>query len=535
MGLRGVGAKPKIEKELREIDDDDKALPWNAPGLKRWERVVAFCEDLKVTSGPLAGQRLTLRPWQRQFIKHVYHVDKDGKRPVRTAVLSMGRKNGKTQLASALALCHLCGPESEPRGEVYSCANDRFQASKIYSEMMALVDQSPWLTIRTNSVRFKKEIQDLGNGSVYAALTSEARTKFGLSPSFVVYDELGQSDQRTLYDAMDSAMGGRKEPLMLVISTQAADDFAPMSQLIDYGLKINRKQLHDPAFHLTLFSAADDANPWSVKSWRAANPALDDFRSLEDVMRLAQQAQRMPAQENAFRNLILNQRVAAEARFVDQNAWKECGGPVEIPEGAPVYAGLDLGATRDMTALVIAWCDPKGVYHVRPWFWLPGDPRARGDEDRAPYDAWHRKGELMLAGTATDPGAVAVKIAEVNGKNRIEALAFDRWRMDQVKRELDAIGCRILVEPHGQGFKDMTSAVDAVERLIAQGNLRHGMHPVLTWNAANAVVTRDAQSGRKFDKGRSNGRIDGIVAMSMALNLAINKKTKPIDLATLIA
>src|SRR5262252_3681186 len=169
MGLRGVGAKPKIEKELREIDDDDKALPWNAPGLKRWERVVAFCEDLKVTSGPLAGQRLTLRPWQRQFIKHVYHVDKDGKRPVRTAVLSMGRKNGKTQLASALALCHLCGPESEPRGEVYSCANDRFQASKIFNEMVALISGHPYLSMRVNIMRFKKEIEDLINGSVYAA------------------------------------------------------------------------------------------------------------------------------------------------------------------------------------------------------------------------------------------------------------------------------------------------------------------------------------------------------------------------------
>ena len=138
---------------------------------------------------------------------------------------------------------------------------------------------------------------------------------------------------RALFDAMDSALGARENPLMLVISTQAADDFAPMSQLIDHGLKLKGGDIRDPAFHLTLYSAPEDSDPWSRKAWRAANPALGDFRSLADVERLAKQAQRMPARENAFRNLILNQRVAAEARFMDQAAWRACAGESEIPTG----------------------------------------------------------------------------------------------------------------------------------------------------------------------------------------------------------
>jgi phage terminase large subunit-like protein len=350
MGLRGKGSRPLSERTLAP----GQSNPWNAPGLSRANRVVAFLQDLTITSGPNAFTTLELRPWQRKFLEAIYAV-KGGSRPVRTAVLSMGRKNGKSQLAAALALCHLSGPEAESRGEVYSCANDRFQAAKIFAEMVAMINSHPWLSDRVNICRFLKQLEDLENGSIYAAVSSEAKTKMGLSPSFVVYDELGQSDDRELYDAMDSAMGGRKDPLLLVISTQAATDLAPMSQLIDYGLRIRRGEIRDPNFHLTLYSAAEDADPWSIKAWRQANPAIGDFRSLEDVRRLAKQAQRMPAQENTFRNLVLNQRVATEARFMDRAAWNACSGPALIPQGAKVYAGLDLGATRDLSALVIAY------------------------------------------------------------------------------------------------------------------------------------------------------------------------------------
>ena len=336
------------------------------------------------------------------------------------------------------------------------------------------------------------------------------------------------------YDAMDSALGARENPLMLIISTQAADDFAPMSQLVDYGLKLKGGEIKDPAFHLTLYSAPEDADPWSKKAWKAANPALDDFRSLSDVQRLAKQAQRMPARENAFRNLILNQRVAAEARFLDAAAWRACSREPVIPQGARVYAGLDLGATRDLTALVIVWQDSEGVFHVRPYCWLPGNLQERSEQDRAPYAAWAKLGLLTAIGPTTDPRVIAQKIAEINATNKIAALAFDRWRINDLKREMDAIGCSIPIEPHGQGYRDMSPAVDIVERLVIQKKLRHGAHPVLAWCAANAVVTRDPAGGRKLDKAKSSGRIDALVALAMALSLALLKATKPIDIEALI-
>lgn len=535
MGLRGIGAEPLWRRSRRfGAATTDRINPWDRAGLDRAGKVIEFCQDLTVTSGRDANKKLELRDWQKKFIRAVYREDKNGVRLVRTAVMSMGRKNGKTQLAAALALCHLCGPESESRGEVYSCANDRFQATRIFSEMVALIANHAWLSVRTNIGRYRKEIEDLVNGSIYVALSAEAKTKMGLSPSFVVYDELGQASGRALYDAMDSAMGARKQPLLLVISTQAADDFAPMSQLVDYGEKVKRRDITDKTFHLTLYSAPADADPWSKKTWKAANPALDDFRSLSDVKRLAAQAQRMPAQENAFRNLILNQRVAAEARFLEPRIWKQNGAPPEIPEGARVYAGLDLGATRDLTALVLVYEDAAGFFHVKPYCWLPGDPIGRGDQDGAPYSAWIKTGDLYAAGDSTDPRVVANKIAQLNGINRFTALAFDRWRINEIKRELDAIGCSVPLVEHGQGYKDMSPAINVLDRLVFEKKLRHGNHPVLAFCAANAVVTTDPTNARKLDKSKSTGRIDALVALAMAISVATVKAEPKIDVEAMI-
>jgi phage terminase large subunit-like protein len=325
---------------------------------------------------------------------------------------------------------------------------------------------------------------------------------------------------------------------MLVISTQAADSYAPLSQLIDYGLNMQREEKSlDPAFHVTLYAAPEDADPWSREAWDKANPALGDFRSLEDVERLAGQAQRIPTQENTFRNLILNQRVAMESRFMNPIAWKECGGEANIPPGVKVYAGLDLGSTRDLSALVIARKDDEGLCHVKNFCWVPGDLALRETQEGVPYPLWEKQGFVIAAGPATDPRAIATKIAEVNRVNPILELAFDRWRIPELKREMDAIGCTVPLVEHGQGFKDMTGAVDIVDRLVTYRQLRHGNNPVLTWCAVNAVIVRDAVNGMKFDKSinRYRNRIDCLVAMSMALNLLLVKnKPRITDVEALI-
>jgi len=513
-------------------------VPWEAPGLSRVEQVITFLEVLPVTSGPLAGQPFKVRPWQAEFLETVYAVDGEGRRPVRTAVLSMGRKNGKSGLAAGLALCHLAGPEAEPRGQVYSAANDRAQAALIYAEMAAIIERVPFLDERLSLRRHAKEIENMEDGSVYAALSADVPGKHGLSPSFVVYDELGQAPKRDLFDALDTAMGARADPLMLVISTQAADDLAPLSELIDYGQRVGRGEISDPAFHLTLYAAPDDADAWEPATWALANPAIGDFRSLDDVARQAAQARCIPSKEAAFRNLILNQRVAAETRFLPVSEWRACGGAIRsVLNGRPCWAALDLGATRDLTALVLAFPDDAGGVDALPFFFLPADGLAeRGERDRVPYPLWRDQGLLTTTpGATTDPRFVAATVAALCDRYKVQALAYDRWRIETFKAALADEGVTELeLIPHGQGFKDMGPAVDALERAVAERRLRHGMNPPLTWCVSNAVVTRDPAGNAKLDKSRSTGRIDGAVALAMALN-AMQRKPEAAPWTPLVA
>lgn len=531
MGLRGPGAKA-IKRPVGVINDDQRALfapvvlkpaapTWEAPGLTRAERVVAFLESLEVTAGRLAGQAFRVRDWQRDIIEAIYREDDEGKRPVRTAVLTFGRKNGKTGLAAGLALCHLAGPEAERRGEVYSAANDKEQAGKTFSEMVAMVEVHPILAHRINVKRFGKELEDMETGSIFKALSADVAGKHGLSPSCVIYDELGQAANRELYDTLDTAMGARDNPLLMVISTQAATDIAPMSQLVDYGRRVNDGVIDDPSFFLAEYSAPIDADPWTEETWRLANPALGDFLSLGEVKRQAEQARRMPAKEPAFRNLILNQRVASERTFLGIGEWKACNPTVDLDslKGRKCFAGLDLSAVRDLTALVLVFPDDDGAFDVVPFFWLPGDGLLdREEDDRVPYMAWRQSGFLLTTpGGVIDPAFIAAHVARMGEIYDLRMVGFDRWRIEEFQRALADTGADIPMHPVGQGFKDMAPAVDLLERLVAERRLRHGGHPVLTWCATNTVATPDPAGNRKLDKMRSRGRIDGMVALAMAL------------------
>jgi phage terminase large subunit-like protein len=297
-----------------------------------------------------------LAKWQKKELRRIYRTDASGRRVIRTVVWSTARANGKTGLASVLALCHLCGPESQPRGEIYVAACDKFQASRVFSEVVAMVEKVPWLAARVSIRRHEKQLEDRGGtGSILVALSSDVPSKHGLAPSFVIVDELGQSASRELFDALQTALGKKPEPLFWVISTQAATDSMPMSEQIDYGLQCQRGEIDDPSFHLFLRTAPLEADPWLPKTWRLANPGLGDIASIEHVKRLARQAQNMPSAEASFRRFCLNQRVAISQYFVTPDVWKACGGAVDVEalRTVPVYAGLDLSAVADLTALVL--------------------------------------------------------------------------------------------------------------------------------------------------------------------------------------
>jgi len=504
------------------------------PEQARSDRIIAFIENFcRHTAGPYAGELFALRDWQKDIIRGIYDPQTDdGRRRIRTALISMARKNGKTELTAALALAHLVGPEAETRGEIYSAAADREQASMIYKAAAAMVRMDPDLEERINPIESKKRLVCYRNGSFYQALSSDSRTKHGFNASVILYDELAQAPNRNLYDVLTTSMGARAEPLVMVISTMSSDANSIMSELVDYGQQVNEGGIDDPTFAAWLFYVPDDYDPWAEENWYRANPGLGDFRSLEEMREQAHKAQRIPAREATFRNLYLNQRVDGNERFITSVAWKACGSAVDADDlrGRSCWGGLDLSSTQDLTSLVLVF--PSADFTdiaVLPYFWLPSEGlRDKEDADRVPYTTWNRQGYLETTpGRAVDKRHVAQRIGQLAGEFDIQTVAYDRWRIEDLRRVMADEGVDVNLEGFGQGFKDMAPALDQLETAVVNQQLRHGNHPVMTWNAANAVVEMDPAGNRKLSKAKATGRIDGLVAMVMALSMAMSRGAAP--------
>jgi phage terminase large subunit-like protein len=533
MGARGPGARPLTAIEggrnappapafdFMGGQTSEQARPWHAPGLSRAERVIAFIESLPVTKGFGVGEPIKLLPFQLKWIEAVYAEGDDAKRLVREAMLSVARGNGKTVLIAGLCLAHLIGPESEPRGECYSAAATKEQAAIIFEEMAAWIRRVPWMNARCNVKAFHKTIDDAVTGSVYRALASDGASVHGLASSFVACDELAQWPKRELYDVLRTSMGKREEPLLIAIGTQSPYADNMMSELVDYAARVESGEIEDPGFHGQVYAAPEDAALDDPDAWAAANPALGLFRSREELASECARAMRMPTREAAFRNLYLNQRVDAEPKAINPAEWASCGGPVDVEalRGRPCYGGLDLSSTRDLTAFVLYFPE-EGVALV--WFWCPKHGlRERAETDRVPYDVWAKEGFITpTPGKAVDKAFIATHLAQLRNLYDIRGIAYDRWRIEELTPLLKQEGVELPLEPWGQNFASMAPAVDAFEQAMLSGHLKHADHPVLRWNASNAVYEQDASGNRKLNKARSRDRIDGLQALVMAIGLA---------------
>lgn len=507
--------------------------------------MIAFIETLRVPEGMHVGSPLVLRPWQKKIIREVYNpVDSNNVRICRKAILSVAKKNGKTPIVSALGLGHLVGPEAKLNEQIYSGAFDREQAAIVHRYMRQMIYMDEELSDELIVRESQKEIYCPRNGSIFKALSSEVKGKHGMGPAVLIMDELAQFGQdRSFYDTLSQGRGAHLEPLLWIISTQAADDLAVLSQEIDYGLSVESGQVVDPTVRCFLFSTPPEADPYDPENWKLANPALGDFLNLADMQEVARTAQFMPSAENNFRNLRLNQRVGAGAHFITPDLWQGCSSSPELDDEVTWWGGLDLSSKNDLTALVFVSQGLDTVWNVQPYFWTPGDNLLeREKRDKAPYTYWRDHGYLEAKpGKTIDYAWVAAKIGELLGEINIGGIKFDRWRIGDLQRELDKAGIDCWIEgsdwkegdkgpmpdglrlvPHGQGFKDMAPAIEVLEDVLKEKQMRHGAHPVLTWCASNARAQQDPAGNRKFDKLKSTGRIDGIVALAMALNGAVS-------------
>ena len=483
--------------------------------MTRGERIIAFIEQFcPVPEGKNVGQPINLMAFQRKFILDIYDNPKGTSR----AYLSVARKNGKSALIAGILLAHIVGPEARLNSQIISGARSRDQAALVFKLAEKMVRLSPRLSKIIRIVPSQKMLIGLPMNVEYKAISAEAGTAHGLSPVLAILDEVGQvrGQQDAFIEAIETAQGAHEDPLLIAISTQAATDGDLFSIWLD-----DAKNAKDPRIVSHVYSAPEDCDVMDREAWKMANPALGEFRSLTDIEDFAKQAARLPAKENSFRWLYLNQRIEGFSPFLNRSEWEANAGEPLIEDGMACWAGLDLSASRDLTAFVMAFDDGE-AWSIVPQFFMPADGlRERAKNDKVPYDIWADQGFLTLIdGPVIVPAVVARHVAEAAERYNIQTLAYDRWRINDFTRELDAIGAAIPMVSFGQGFKDMAPAVDRLEVLVAERKLRHGGHPLLNMCAANAVAERDPAGNRKLNKAKSTGRIDGLVALAMALGAA---------------
>ncbi len=483
--------------------------------MTRAARIIQFIEGyLRVPEGKDVGKPMVLADFQKKFLIDVF----DNPHGTRRAILSMGRKGGKTALIAAILAAFVVGPEARQNAVLVSGALSREQASLVFRLCCLMIQQSPKLAPLVRIIPSGKRIIGLPMGTEFRAMSAEAKTAMGASPLLIIGDEWGQvrGPQDDFIDSLLTSQGAHENPLQIIISTQAASDADWLSVQIDDALKSG-----DPKIVCHLYAAPEGCDLMDECAWRAANPALGLFRSLDDLREQMTQAQRMPSMENSARNLLLNQRVSTVSPFISPDVWKSCNSAPGAELDGPVFAGLDLSARTDLTALVIVG-QVDGVWHVQPHFWTPSqglEERAR--RDRAPYDVWVKQGVLRTTpGATVDYEHVAADMLEIFADLEVQAIAYDRWRIDLMRKELDRLGADLPLVEWGQGYKDMAPALDALEAELLNGRIAHGGNPLLTWCAANAVVTRDPSGGRKLDKAKATGRIDGLQALAMAMGVA---------------
>lgn len=482
--------------------------------LTRGERVCKFIEGfILIPEGDLIGKPMKLEKFQVDFIKSVY----DNPQGTHTAILSISRKNGKTGLIAALLLCHICGPEAVQNSQAISGAMSKEQAAVVFELARKMVEMSPRLSARVRVQPSGKRLIGLRKNVLYRALSAEGKTAHGLSPILAILDEVGQIVGPTdkFVEAITSAQGAYSNPLLIAISTQAPTANDLLSTWIDA-----QRNAPDPRVVCHVYEAPDDCALDDKAAWAAANPAMGVFRSVGDIEKQCRQAMEMPANEPAFRNLILNQRVEAESPFVPRSVWEANGGhPGDKPVGK-VWCGLDLSAVADLTAFV-AVDESGGVF---PTFWLPHEGlKEKARKEKVPYDLWQREGLLLtIPGKAIEYEHVAGFLRTFFDENDVQAVGFDRYLFNFLKPWLEKKGfSEAELEkfiPFGQGTVSQTPALRELEVKLSNHALKHGNHPVLNMCCANAKVIGDSSS-RKFDKKHQRGRIDGMSALANAIGV----------------
>ncbi|HFI0121796.1 TPA: terminase large subunit [Streptococcus suis] len=505
-------------------------LPTSHYDKVKADRAVTFINNLSHTKGKWAGKRFDLLPWQEQIVRDLFGIVKeDGNRQFLTAYIEIPKKNGKSELAAAIAL-YLLYADNEASAEVYGAACDRNQASIVFDVAKQMVQMSRPLEKRSKIMGATKRIVNYSNAGFYQVLSAETGTKHGLNVSGLVFDEIHAQPNRHLYDVLTKGSGdAREQPLFFIITTAGTDRNSICYELHTKALDILNGRKKDTSFYPVVYGLSDEDDWNDEANWRRANPSLGHTIGIERVREAYQQALDNPAEENVFKQLRLNMWTSSSVAWIPEHVYAKGNDPIQYEslKGRSCYAGLDLSSTSDITAFVLVFPPrfEEENYIVMPFFWLPEDTlELRCRRDHVLYDVWERHGYIKTTeGNVVHYGFIEKFIEDLSKIYHIKEIAYDRWNATQMVQNLEGMGLTMV--PFGQGYKDMSPPSKELYKLMMEGKIQHGGHPVLKWMGQNVVMRQDPAGNIKPDKEKSVEKIDGIVALIMGLDRCIRHQT----------
>ncbi len=573
--IAGPHVRDACARHLRDIEHGPaRGLFWDTTAAGRVYRY--FRTVLRLSGGDHEGKPFELHPSQAFIVGSIFGWKRaDGTRRFRTVFIEEGKGNGKTPKAAGIGH-YMTGADDEPRAETYAAATDKEQAGILFRDAVSMGKQSPGLMKRiTFSGGDGREynIAYLESGSFFRPISSESsgKGKSGFRPHCALLDEIHEHPTNAMVEFLRAGTKGRRQALIFMITNSGVDRTSVCFEYHTYACQVAAGDRQDDSFFGYVCALEDgtregypEEDPFTdpvdpelgyPRSWLKANPLLGVTFKPSYLEEQVTAAKGMPSKESIVRRLNFCQWVDAASPWIDGDLWRACEVQdwKEPPSGRPCVLALDLSKKRDLTALACAWPDGES-FDAEVMFWTPAETLAeRENADRAPYQMWVKGGHMeAVPGRSIDYAYVAKTVAGLTGSRTVSALAFDQWNIDDFQSALDKAGVDSWIaewEPkterwvevdkkqpgeglmllrHGQGFSGgasdstlwMPRSIGAIEDAVLKGRLRVKYNPVLRWNSASAVLASDATDNRKWEKRKSTGRIDGIVALSMAIGAA---------------
>tara|TARA_R100001594_G_scaffold25922_5_gene50588 strand:- start:1396 stop:2934 length:1539 start_codon:yes stop_codon:yes gene_type:complete len=481
-------------------------------------KAVGFIETfITHTKGELSGKPFLLEDWQKKIVSDLFgwKNKKTDLRKYRTAYIQIGRKNGKSTLASALAL-YMLFADDERGSEIYSAAGDRQQAGIVHEIAKGMIVGNPELSNRAKV--YRNSIINESKGNYYQAISSDSKTKHGFNANCIIFDELHTQPNRDLWDTLTTSVGSRRQPLTIAITTAGYDRNSICYEIYKYAQQVESQAVKDETFYPCIFEAEMDDDITDEEVWKKANPNYGVSLKKNYMEIESQRAVDVPSYQNTFKRLMLNIWTDSLAVWIPNNEWMECYQEFDYStlEGKECWAGLDLASTRDISALVLLFnIDDK--YVVLPHLFIPEEnAKKRSERDGVDYVTWKNQGHIIATeGDVADYNFIKEKINELSKKYRLQSIAYDRWNASQLVIDLQNDGANM--SPFGQGFVSMSAPTKELEKLIIGKQIIHNDNPCMNWMLSNVAIQEDAAGNIKCSKSKSKEKIDGIIAMIMAL------------------